>query len=110
MEVKCDYCGNHKNVSIPLFISDLDYDQLVNCKKLIEEAINKKNEEEKIKLWVVVEDDWCCHKYFVKEDYLKAVELLSKLARGSFDKGDLVSYEISSKKVFKSEVEDYINP
>lgn len=107
MEIKCQQCGNSQNISTPQFLSALDYDQLKHCKELAEAMIQQKKAESKVLIWSVV-NEGICEKHFIGDDYLKAIEFMAEFAKKSFENGDPREIELVSRKIFQSQLKEFL--
>lgn len=59
-------------MSIESYLNNLDYEQLRNARKIAGSLINKKDNENKVTLWMI-SDDYVNYAAFVTDDYEKAV-------------------------------------
>ena len=97
-------------MSIRDYLTQLDYDQLQNAKKIADELIAKKEAEEKIKL-LVVSNDIMNLAAFYEIDYQKAVErMLSEIkTRAEKPLGYGFKYELKAYFFRESEVQGMLD-
>jgi hypothetical protein len=107
MEFTCSHCHQSKNISTPEFLDKLDESQLNTCKELLQERLEKKHKEQKVKIWSVSQGG-CFIKHFYGHEYLLAAEFLLETAKKSIEDGKPKEVGIDYQFIRESEVEHWI--
>lgn len=99
-----------ERTGIDKYLQHLDYEQLKYAQRTCEALVRSKEDEEKIKIWSVG-DDFTCDKWF--ESYDAAKEYLPIHVQKQLEKYKKPTefvFQIDSRRVFKSELSQYIKP
>lgn len=89
------------------FLADMDIDQLLYCVEHASQLLESKRNEMRKTIWQVVEDRSLVIEAFREDDYLKAVDCLSRTAKKEFEFGECNRYSIERIRVPASEYDAY---